>query len=182
MKNNIKGIVVSNLSQINEFKNYDSIANYTLNAMNNYTVDELKQMGVNKYVVSPEADKDTIISLKHNIQKEFIVYGRTLLMTTEYCAIGTYKNCSGTCTSGEYKLEDRMGFEFPIIADRINCNNLIYNSKITSVEWKDLKLDSIRIDILDEGIEEINEIIKIHKSGNRMEGKDYTNGNLNKEI
>ena len=103
-------------------------------------------------------------------------------MTTEYCSIGTYKNCPGTCKQGTYKLKDRMGFEFPIYTDRINCNNLIYNSKITSIEWKDLNVNSIRMDILDETIEEINNIIKTHKEGKRLEGQDYTNGNLNRTI
>ena len=75
-----------------------------------------------------------------------------------------------------------MGFEFPILTDRINCNNLIYNSKITSINWKDFNASSIRIDILDENIDEINHIIKVHRSGNRLEGQNYTNGNLNREI
>ena len=59
---------------------------------------------------------------------------------------------------------------------------MIYNSKTTSIEWKDLKVNSIRIDILDENIEEINKIIKTHKNANRLEGKNYTNGNLNRKI
>ncbi len=103
-------------------------------------------------------------------------------MTTEYCLIGTYKNCERPCLKGEYRLKDRMGFEFPIYADRVNCNNLIYNSKITSVSYKDLFTDSIRIDILEETEEEIQNIIDIHKSGERLEGENYTNGNLNREI
>ncbi len=199
LKNNIKGIVVSNLSQIETLENYkfnqrenidalkmqclkNIVSNYTLNISNNYTIQELKKLGITKYTVSPEFEKDTIKNLSNIVPKELIVYGRTLLMTTEYCAIGTYKNCSAPCTKGEYKLKDRMNFEFPIKTDRINCNNLIYNSKITSIEWKELNVDSIRIDILDENIEQINEIINIHKNGNRLEGKNYTNGNLNKEI
>ena len=103
-------------------------------------------------------------------------------MTTEYCMIGVYHNCPGTCTQGKYKLKDRMGFEFPICTDRINCNNFIYNSKITSIEWKNLNVNSIRIYILDETIEEINNIIKMQKEGKRFEGQDYTNGNLNRTI
>ena len=51
-------------------------------------------------------------------------------MTTEYCSIGTYKNCPGTCKQGTYKLKDRMGYQFTIYTDRINSNNIIYNSKI----------------------------------------------------
>ena len=103
-------------------------------------------------------------------------------MTTEYCAIGTTNECPGVCEKGEYKLKDRMEFEFPIYTDKISCNNLIYNSKITSISWQDLNLDSIRIDILDENEEEIQKIINTHKKGERLEGENYTNGNLNRKI
>jgi len=41
---------------------------------------------------------------------------------------------------------------------------------------------SIKIDILDEKIKQINEIIQVHKNNRRLEGKEYTNGNLNTEI
>lgn len=179
---NIKGTVISNLSQIEEYNGLNLIADYSLNVMNDYTVEELKEMGISKITLSPEADRSVMENLGSILKKEIIVYGRTRLMITEYCTIGTYKNCNGMCEGHNFKLKDRMGFEFPIKTDRINCNNMIYNSKITSIEWKKFTPDSIRIDILDEGIDEINEIIKIHKAGKRLEGKDYTNGNLNKTI
>lgn len=182
LKNNIKGVVVSNLSQIEQFKAYKKIANYTFNIANENTIRELQNMGISKYIISPEFEKETSQSLSNAIEKETLVYGRILLMTTEYCTIGTYKNCTGMCENGVYKLKDRIGLEFPILTDRINCNNLIYNSKIISINWKDLNVNSIRIDILDETVEEINNIIKIHRSGGKLEGKDYTNGNLKREI
>ena len=103
-------------------------------------------------------------------------------MTSEYCTIGTFKNCPAICEKGTYKLKDRMGFEFPIYTDRTNCNNLIYNSKITSISYKDLNADFIRIDVLEEDLEEIQKIINIHKKGERLEGENYTNGNLNRSI
>ncbi|MGN1270458.1 MAG: DUF3656 domain-containing protein [Clostridia bacterium] len=183
----VEGIVVSNLSQIYEIeklgiKGKKIVANYTMNIENNFTVEELKKLGVCKYIVPPEAEKDTIQGLTRNIEKETIVYGRTLLMTTEYCTIGTLKNCPAMCQKGKYTLKDRIGFEFPIYTDRVNCNNLIYNSKITSISYKDLDTDSIRIDILEETQEKIQEIIDIQKRGERLEGQVYTNGNLNREI
>lgn len=178
----IAGVVISNISQLETFKNLKTIANYTMNVMNNKSIKELESLGIKGYTVSPETDKNTILSLNGDIGMELIVYGRTLLMTTEYCAIGIYKNCPGTCEHGIFKLKDRIGFEFPIYTDRINCNNLIYNSKITSIEWKEFNPNTIRIDILDETIEEINSIVNIHKQGKRLEGQNYTNGNLNKEI
>ena len=64
----------------------------------------------------------------------------------------------------------------------MECISNIYNSKITSIACKDLNLDSIRIDILDETIDEINRVVLTHKSGNKLEGKLYTNGNINKDV
>lgn len=183
----VEGIVVSNLSQIYEIEKLGIsgkklVANYTMNIENNFTVEELKKLGISKYIVPPEAEKETIKGLTENIEKEIIVYGRTLLMTTEYCTIGTLKNCPAMCQEGTYTLKDRMGFEFPVYTDRVNCNNLIYNSKITSISYKDLQTNSIRIDILEEKKEEIQKVIDIQKRGERLEGQDYTNGNLNREI
>lgn len=183
-KYNVKGFVVSNLSQIEELKKYnlEMIGNYTLNVFNNRTVEELRKLGLNTVVISPELNEEEIKMLKTNISKELIVYGRTPLMTSEYCTIGTFKNCTGMCTKGKYVLKDRMNFEFPIYTNRINCNTTIYNSKITSIMWENLKVDSIRMDILEESVEEINKIIEIHKQNKRLEGQNYTNGNLKKDI
>lgn len=189
LKKDIKGIVISNLSHLEvlenykeEVKNLDIVANYTMNITNNSTIKELQDFKISKYIVPPELDKKSIQSLEEDISKEVIVYGRTLLMLAEYCVIGTLKDCPAMCEKGKYKLRDRMGFEFPIYTDRTNCNNLIYNSKITSISYKDLKANSVRIDILEETKEEIQNIINIHKRGDRLEGENYTNGNLNREI
>jgi len=182
MKKNIKGVVVSNLSQFDIIKkfNKDIIANYTMNITNNKSAQEVINLGASTVTISPEANKSIIKDLQAN--KELIVYGRALLMTSEYCTIGIFKKCDGKCEQGEYVLKDRMNFEFPIYTDRFNCNNKIYNSKITSISYLDLSVDSIRIDILEENIEEINQIIKVHKDGGRLEGNKYTNGNINREI
>lgn len=94
---NLKGVVVSNLSQIKDFQGIPMIANYTFNIANNYSINELEQLGVQKYTASPEFEREVISTICGNIPKEVIVYGRTLLMTTEYCAIGTFKNCPALC-------------------------------------------------------------------------------------
>ena len=79
-------------------------------------------------------------------------------------------------------MKDRLGFLFIVIPDNIETVTTIYNSKITSIEHKDIDVSSIRIDILDETIEEINSIINIAKTGNKLEGANYTNGNFNREV
>lgn len=182
---NIKGFVVSSLSQLEMVKKYklEVIANYTMNVFNNNTAEMLENLEFTTITVSPEEGAEEIKNLETGkAKKEIIAYGRTPLMTSEYCPIGTFKNCVGTCQKGKYVLKDRLGFEFPVYTNRINCNSVVYNSKITSIETEGLNVDSIRIDILEESIDEINNIIETQKAGKKMQGKEYTNGNLNKIV
>lgn len=72
--------------------------------------------------------------------------------------------------------------KFRILQDNIETVSTMFNSKTTSISTKIIPVDFARIDILDESINTINNIIMTVKSGNRFEGKDFTNGNLNREI
>lgn len=72
--------------------------------------------------------------------------------------------------------------DFPIMPDNIQTVTTLFNSKITSISPKDFFINFARIDILEEDISQINYIVQTVKSGSRLEGKEYTNGNLNREI
>ena len=72
--------------------------------------------------------------------------------------------------------------KFEIMPDNIQTVTTLFNSKITSISSQDFHVDYARIDILHETISEINKIIKTVKEGKRFQGKDYTSGNLNREI
>lgn len=193
----IKGFVISNLANgifIEKMKEkygnrFNFIGNYTLNIYNNETIKEWESLGINKLTISPELDFKTIqtIANKSSIDQELIVYGRCPLMTMNYCLLGKTNKCYPTCKAyckenKEYYLKDRLGFNFRIIPDSIQTVSTIYNSKITSIDSSLFNISSYRIDILDETIEQINQITNIVLSGKRLEGKDYTNGNLNREI
>lgn len=75
-----------------------------------------------------------------------------------------------------------MNLKFEILPDNIQTVSTVFNSKTTSISPKDFQIDFARIDILHESIDEINQIIQVVKSGKRFEGKDFTNGNLNRNI
>ena len=91
-----------------------------------------------------------------------------------------WSKCS---TENKYYLKDRMNFLFRIIPDHLQTITTIYNSKINSIETSEISnVTNFRIDILDEKIEEINNIISSVKNSNRLEGKEYTNGNLNRDV
>jgi len=193
-KYNIRGFVISNISNIKLLEQYSSndfdfVANYSLNIFNKYSINELINLGIKRFTISPELNKETINELATMTNQELIVYGRTPLMNMNYCPIGNSNHCYPTCqakcsTENKYYLKDRMNFKFPLIPDKIQTVSTLYNSKITSISPNDFSnIRSLRIDILEEStLSEIQNIINTVKSGNRFEGQNYTNGNLNKLV
>ena len=111
-------------------------------------------------------------------------------MTSEHCPVGNIagkfskeNKCTKPCLSeNKFYLKDRLNMNFRVIPDNIDCESTIYNSKITSIESKNLKIDSIRIDVIDEEISEIQKIIDTHKNGNKVSGENYTNGHINRPV
>lgn len=196
-KYQIKGFVISNICNVKLLhdlfedldQNFKIVTNYTFNVFNSQTVLELKKLGVSRFTLSPELDKPTIDALGNfgYLQKELIVYGKTPVLNMNYCLLGgtnrCYPDCKARCSSdNRYYLKDRLNMKFPILPDNIQTVTTVYNSKTTSIVPSDFNVDFARIDILYEGIDEINDIVSTVKSGRRFEGKDFTNGNLNREI
>lgn len=184
---NIKGFVVSHISQLETLQKYnlELIGNYNLNIYNSDSINELKQLEINTFTMSPELDKFEIKDLINSscLESELIVYGKTPVMTNNYCYLGKsnkcYNECTKKCMSNDlFYLKDRLGFSFRIVPDELSAITTIYNSKITSIKYSDFEVNNIRIDILDENLDEIRNIINTVKSGDRFEGKEYTNGRI----
>lgn len=193
LKFRVKGFVISNISHLEILHkyntNYDFIGNYTLNIFNTNTAKKLHELGVNTFTLSPELNKTTLCNLINNINfctSEVIVYGKTPVMNINYCLLGAsnkcHSNCSKQCKSGNYYLKDRIGLDFQIIPDSTSSITTIYNSKITSITLDNNINFNKRIDFIDENLTDMQKIINIVISSNRLEGINYTNGNLNKEV
>jgi collagenase-like PrtC family protease len=157
--------------------------------INAYSINGFKDLGLSQITLSPELHKNDILEIhnKTDIKKELIVYGNTPVMTLGYCVLGKsnkcYPNCKALCKSKNiYYLKDRLGLHFRIMPDNVQTLNTIYNSKITSIDFSDLPIDSVRIDILDENILEINNIIQTVQQEKRFEGQNYTNANFIREV
>ncbi len=194
---NVAGFVISNISGFMFLKDYISstekkyqfVANYTMNVFNLHSIDELKNLGTDIVTPSIELNKPMLQDLctKSSLPIELIAYGRLVLMNCAYCLLGKstkcYPQCSVRCSKdAKYYLKDRLGLKFRVVPDNIQTVTSIYNSKITSIDTADINVCSLRIDILDENVDEINSIINTVKSNKKLNGKDYTNGNLNREI
>ena len=186
-KYDIKGFVISHFSQLELVQKYnlELIANFNLNTYSNVSINNLNNFNFSCFTSSVELEKEEINQLNQNssIPSEVIVYGKIPVMTNGYCYLGKsnkcYKECTRKCeNNSRFYLKDRMDFEFRIIPDNTSTLTTIYNSKTLSVKYDDIVCNSIRIDILDESLDEIQNIIDTVKLGNRFEGKDYTNGKL----
>ena len=186
------GFVLSNIGQLAYVRNLSSklIANYTFNVFNDHTIRLLEELGFQKIILSPELTKEQISSLSSDIDLEYIVYGKQVVMTSEHCPVGSIiggftKNaiCKKPCLKNDFfYLKDRLGMKFQVLPDNIDCQSQIFNSKITSIESHDLNIDSIRIDILNEDINDIQTIIDTHLQGKKLSGECYTNGHINRPV
>lgn len=178
----VKAVMISHISQVELLKSFgiekEIVGNYTLNITNNLSEKVAKDLGIKRFTISPELDKNTINSFEECVEKELIVYGRTCLMTSKYCPIGKNGKCNLECKKGVFELKDRKNFIFPVVSDSTNCHSRIYNSKILSVEFNDKNVDYVRIDLLNETENEIEKIFSVVKTGKRLNGIEYTNGNL----
>lgn len=189
----IQGFVLSNLSNLECLKDYQKdyefISNYTFNVFNQSTIHRLKDLGMNRVTVSPELTKEHLNRLtdEANVPVEVMAYGRLPLMNMNYCPLGKSNRCYPTCLarclqSNLYLLEDRMHLRFPILPDNMQTVTTVYNSKITFLDSKSLHSKNLRMDFLNESIEEINEVVAYIRAGKRKTGDFYTNGNFAREV
>lgn len=190
---NIKGFIVSNIGDFELLKkyskDYEFIGNYTLNVFNNNTMEEYRKLGLSRITLSRELNQEFIKEMlaNANINTEMIVYGNLPLMASSYCFLGEtnkcYPDCGTNCKkNNKYYLKDRLGFNFRVVPNSIETVTLICNSKTLSVSTKDLPVNFVRLDILDESINEINEAVDKAYNREKLEGLQYTNGNLYREV
>ena len=198
LSNKVDGFVLSNISQLEYLQNIDTtlIANYTFNTFNTFAIKQLKELGFEKVILSPELAKFQINELGGELKREIIAYGNTCVMTSEYCPIGAIagkftannkctmpcKTCYNTKLPDKYYLRDRLDLDFRVLPDNVDCQSRIFNAKTTSIETADIPVDSIRLDIIDEPLAEAQKIIDTHRAGQKLSGENYTNGHLNRPV
>ncbi len=119
--------ICSNISQIKIAKEagYTVTADFRLNCTNPYTAAELRALGADEIILSPELKAGAMRDI-HG-QKSVIVYGKLPLMLCERCVIEECGGCD-TCRRGEpYYLVDRTGARFAAFGIE-GHRSVIYNS------------------------------------------------------
>ena len=171
---NIKGFVISHISQIDLLKkfNLELIGNFNLNIYNNNSIKTLENMNLKRISISPELSEEEILDVigENNFNSELLVYGKLPLMTNHYCYLGKSNKCYPECDkkcmlNKEYYLKDRKDFSFRIVPDNTSCITTIYHNRPISFETNSFdNVNSLRFDFLDETLEEIINIIDKYKN------------------
>ena len=174
-------ISISNIGQVEKYGK-NAYGQHNLNVYNALAIEEYKELGLKSVVLSPELNIHQIKQLNGNIDTEIILYGRLPVMNTENCVImAEFGKC--LCKSGEYYLlKDRISKHFPVIANRYNCTNTIYNSAPICMsdkinELSTTNVSAYRLLFTIENEKEIDCVINLFKS-NKKADFEFTRGHF----
>lgn len=195
VKDNIKGIVTVNVGIIRKYqKELNIIGDYKLNIINSEAL-KFYQKELAIPTLSLELNRKEIKSLlKNNTgNAQGIIYGKTELMISEYCPIGSTfgeksacKECNIACSRDKFTLVDRMKEKFRVMTD-IFCRSYILNPKpINLIDEKEdlssLGINSFRVEFRDENYEEVKKILRMIKGEELINSKEYTKGHYRRGI
>ena len=133
------GVLARNLAGIEFFvrHKWDVVADYSLNATNELTVDFLKFLGVSRVTASYDLNREQLMQLVAAVDAtdlEIVIHQHMPMFHMEhcvYCAVlspGTNKtNCGRPCDVHDVRIRDRIGMEHPLNAD-VGCRNTVFNA------------------------------------------------------
>lgn len=189
----IKGVITSNAGIINKFKDkLYLIGDYKLNIFNSKAL-EFYREDLNNVSLSLELNRKEIKEIGDKRAVLCGIYGKTELMVSEYCPIGSSfggkckdKDCNGACMKDSFTLIDRMNEGFKVMTDKY-CRSHILNSLPLNLidEIKDLKaigINEFRVDFKDESENDVIEIVNEIKGVKKVEGKKFTKGHYKRGV
>lgn len=154
------GIVISNLAFVNDVQalNIPFWLDYSLNAFNSWAIALWRELGAEGVMLSQEMTMTQIeeVASKTILPLECLVQGRTEMMVTEYCAIGSLlgnineQDCTCPCIKGKYFFKDRKDELFPLVTDQFGRMHILNAKELSLIEnvtrFKDMGISRIRID------------------------------------
>ncbi len=151
------------------------LANFSVNAFNSLTINELGTLGLKGIVVSAELEADQINALKGTTRIGLFAYGRLPLMLTRNCPIKNGTDCKH-CQKSRC-LTDRKGVSFPV-----QCNNgasELLNSKPIYLADKQQAFRNTDFSLLyftTESADTVSQIAEAYQNSIPPKDKDFTRG------
>lgn len=161
-------ILISNYGGLHVVNKKNAIANHNLNCYNHTSLYELSKY-CKRITLSLEVKVDDAINIAKNTlahynelpEIEYVIYGKTNLMTSKYCPLRVFNQC-GKCKNTQYILKDDYG-TFPIYTDDSCYMHLLSNKPINKendIEKLSPYVSYFRLNFTNETKEEVKEIIK----------------------
>lgn len=176
---------IGSSSYIKEVKG-EVISNFSLNTTNQINQEFLKELGIDKQILSIELNKEKIEKFDKNLSIVNI-YGSIPVMIMDYCPINKAKgntcgNCR-LCREDNYSIKDNLKRNFPL---RYEGNNKIglYSEDVINLIDEKVKLDQFKnfqLNIVDEGEEELEKIINSLLLDKNLLSSSFK-GNFYKEV
>lgn len=179
------GILARNAGGI-EFCNANNIpfvADFSLNAANELTVDLLKSLGALRVTASYDLNIDQLDDLLAASPKdwlEVVIHQQIPMFHMEFCAFSAYLSngkpspeCGRPCDHHDVKLRDRTGVDHPLKAD-VGCRNTLFNATPQSAGEFLPRLVShgarhLRIEFLDDNADSVAKTILLYRDA--LDGK-----------
>ncbi|HEY5586428.1 MAG TPA: DUF3656 domain-containing protein [Ruminiclostridium sp.] len=210
----VDGFLVGNIGVVQTIKdkigeNVYIWGDYSLNILNSSSTYHFKELGYSGATLSYELNLSQLnsMSIPQEFETEIGVYGRIPVMTSEYCPVGgSVANneplkCKTECKNGVYYLKDRKDAMCLVKCDCVDCRSTIFNSNVLFAP--DLLrqvcksgVQYIRLSFVDESVQEIYDIVDLHRSivtnGNnsfeedrlieKIKSKGFTKGHLQRGV
>jgi putative protease len=133
------GILARNLAGLAFYAQHGiaTVADFSLNATNELTVDQLRRAGAARVTASYDLNREQLLDLVGAVPPrwlEVVVHQHMPMFHMEHCVFcavlspGTNKhNCGRPCDVHQVRLRDRIGMEHPLTAD-VGCRNTLLNA------------------------------------------------------
>jgi U32 family peptidase len=188
-KHNPDGMLVRNLAGLSfcAERGIPFVADFSLNAANQWTVDYLRSHGAQRVTVSYDLNRDQLLDLVDTVPPawlEVVIHQHMPMFHMEHCVFcavlspGTNKtNCGRPCDIHAVKMRDRIGKEHVLTAD-IGCRNTLYNAVPQSAaeavpQLMARGLRDFRIELLEDSSDDIRKLINLYRDllAGRVTGK-----------
>ena len=149
----------------------DVWAHWGLNAINEWTVEVLAQLGATGVWLSPEVSGREIAQIARgsSVPVGTAILGRQEVMVLEHCVISSSVTCSGRCGTCPrrtrwYALKDRKGYGMPVIVDPYGRTHVFNAVPLDLTRALDEVISTgvggVRIDFTVERLQEAQQITK----------------------
>ncbi len=184
------GILVRNLAGLRFFRRLQRpmVADFSLNATNDLTVDWLMEQGAQRVTASYDLNRDQLLTLVDAVPAhhlEVVIHQHMPMFHMEHCVFcavlspGTNRtNCGRPCDDHTVKLRDRVGMEHLLKAD-IGCRNTLFNAVPQSgaeivPELLRRGVRDFRIELLEESPADIRRVWQLYRDllAERITGED----------